>query len=174
MEKRQVERRLERAFRSAPLSYGTGRVRERRKPFELAQAIVPAGKPQSYRDCRHGEVLEELQRLGIGTRRLMSKPFGINLGLAWDQRDRLDCALSAGARVISLFWGDPSALIPQAHASGAIVLVTVGSANEAADAVESGADVVVAHGWEAGGTSGARSRRSRLCRVWSTRSRPSR
>ena len=76
MDKRQVERRLERAFRSAPLSYGTGRVRERRKPFELAQTILPAGKPQSYRDCRHGDVLEELERLGVATRRLLS--------LAWE------------------------------------------------------------------------------------------
>ncbi len=116
---------------------------------ELAAAVSDAGGmgmlPLTW--ATDEEIVDRIRQ----TSTLTSKPFGINLGLAWDQRHRLDCALTAGARVISLFWGDPSALIPQAHASGAIVLVTVGSANEAADAVESGADVVVAQGWEAGG-----------------------
>ena len=43
MDRRQVERRLERAFRSAPLRYGEAQVRERKKPFGLAQTILPAG-----------------------------------------------------------------------------------------------------------------------------------
>ena len=79
MDRRQVERRLERAFRSAPLRYGEAQVRERKKPFGLAQTILPAGKPQSYRDCRHGNVLEELEQLGVGTRRLLSLAYAAAL-----------------------------------------------------------------------------------------------
>jgi nitronate monooxygenase len=41
--------------------------------------------------------------------------------------------------------------VQEAHDGGAIVLVSVGSAEEAARAVAAGADVVVAQGWEAGG-----------------------
>jgi NAD(P)H-dependent flavin oxidoreductase YrpB (nitropropane dioxygenase family) len=48
-------------------------------------------------------------------------------------------------------WGDPSSYIKAVHDAGGIVLHTVGSAEEARQAVASGADVIVAQGWEAGG-----------------------
>jgi nitronate monooxygenase len=82
---------------------------------------------------------------------LTTRPFGVNLGLEWDQRERLAAALQAGARVVSFFWGDPSALIEGARSADARIFVTVGSAEEATRAVDVGADVVVAQGWEAGG-----------------------
>jgi nitronate monooxygenase len=82
---------------------------------------------------------------------LTDRPVGINLALEWDQRERLAAALEAGARVFSFFWGDPAELISQAHDAEALTLVTVGSAEEASRAVDAGADVVVAQGWEAGG-----------------------
>jgi len=85
------------------------------------------------------------------TRRRTDRPFGVNLGLAWDQRERLALALAAGVRVVSFFWGDAGALVGEAHGAGAIVFVTVGTAAEARAAVAAGADVVVAQGWEAGG-----------------------
>lgn len=53
--------------------------------------------------------------------------------------------------MISFFWRDPSALVPRAKAGGATVLHSVGSVAEARSAAESGVDVVVAQGWEAGG-----------------------
>ena len=53
--------------------------------------------------------------------------------------------------VISFFWREPGALVRRAKEAGAIVLQTVASANMARRAVESGVDVVVAQGWEAGG-----------------------
>ena len=52
--------------------------------------------------------------------------------------------------VISFFWREPGALVRRAKDAGAIVLHTVASANMARRAVESGVDVVVAQGWEAG------------------------
>ena len=65
------------------------------------------------------------------TRDLTERPFGVNLGLAWDQRERLAAALTAGVRVVSFFWGDAGGLIGEARKAGAIVCVTVGTAAEA-------------------------------------------
>jgi nitronate monooxygenase len=84
-------------------------------------------------------------------RDLTDRPFGVNLILRTPQEERLRRALDAGARIISFFWGDPAPLVPIAHAAGAIVFHTVGSAAEASRAVDAGVDVVVAQGWEAGG-----------------------
>jgi nitronate monooxygenase len=84
-------------------------------------------------------------------RTLTSRPFGVNLLLEWDQRQRLDALLEAGARIVSLAWGDPAPYVERIHQAGGIVLHTVGSAQEARRVVASGVDVVVAQGWEAGG-----------------------
>src|SRR5271166_794297 len=85
------------------------------------------------------------------TAALTDRPFGGNLVLASDQHQRLDEALEAGLRIVSLFWGDPAAYVEQVHDADGIVLHTVGSAEEARRAVARGVDVVVAQGWEAGG-----------------------
>ena len=85
------------------------------------------------------------------TRRLTERPFGVNLGLAWDQRERLESALATGVGVLSFFWGDASDLIRDARDARATVFVTVGTAEEGRAAAAAGADVVVAQGWEAGG-----------------------
>jgi nitronate monooxygenase len=82
---------------------------------------------------------------------LTDRPFGVNLILRTLQEERLRRCLDAGARIISLFWGDPAPLVPIAHDGGAIVLHTVGDVDEAKRAVDAGVDVVVAQGWEAGG-----------------------
>ena len=84
-------------------------------------------------------------------RELTDRPFGVNLILEWPQEERLRRCLDAGVRIVSFFWGDPSPLVPIAHAAGAIVLQTVGSAAEARRVVDAGVDAVVAQGWEAGG-----------------------
>lgn len=84
-------------------------------------------------------------------RQSTSRPFGVNLGLEWPQEERLDICLELGVKVISLFWGDPTSLVDRAHAGGALVMHTVGSAEAAAAAVAAGVDIVVAQGWEAGG-----------------------
>ena len=85
------------------------------------------------------------------TAALTRRPFGGNLVLEWDQRQRLDEALAAGLRIVSLTWGDPAPYVGPAHDAGALVLHTVGSAEEARRAVGCGVDVIVAQGWEAGG-----------------------
>jgi nitronate monooxygenase len=94
---------------------------------------------------------DEIASVVDETRQRTGRPFGVNLGVAWDQRERLAAALAAGVRVVSFFWGDASGLIGQARDVGALVFVTVGTAEEGRAAAAAGADVVVAQGWEAGG-----------------------
>ena len=85
------------------------------------------------------------------TAALTARPFGGNFVLTSDHHRRLDQALDAGLRIVSFMWGDPSGYIEPVHDAGGVVMHTVGSAEEARRAVASGADVVVAQGWEAGG-----------------------
>ena len=82
---------------------------------------------------------------------LTARPFGGNFVLTEDHHRRLDLALDAGLRIVSFMWGDPSGYIHRVHDAGGIVMHTVGSAQEARQAVAAGADVIVAQGWEAGG-----------------------
>lgn len=85
------------------------------------------------------------------TAALTTRPFGANFVLTEDHHRRLDQALDAGLRIVSFMWGDPSGYIEPVHNAGGLVMLTVGSAEEARRAVASGVDVVVAQGWEAGG-----------------------
>lgn len=85
------------------------------------------------------------------TRSLTDRPFGVNLVLAWPQEARLGQALDAGARFVSLCWGDPTPYLPAIRASGAVAAMTVGSSAEARAAADLGIEVIVAQGWEAGG-----------------------
>jgi nitronate monooxygenase len=91
-----------------------------------------------------GEVVRE-------TAALTDRPFAANFVLAFDQRRRIDQALSAGLRIVSLFWGDPGSDVDQVHDAGGLVMHTVGNVEEARRAVGRGVDIVVAQGWEAGG-----------------------
>jgi NAD(P)H-dependent flavin oxidoreductase YrpB (nitropropane dioxygenase family) len=85
------------------------------------------------------------------TRALTRRPFGVNLVLEWDQHDRLAACLAAGARIVSLFWGNPAGYVDEIHEGGGLAVHTVGSAPEARRMVDAGVDVVVAQGAEAGG-----------------------
>ena len=116
---------------------------------ELAAAVSNAGGlgtlPLSW------STPDEVRSRVTETAALTDRPFGVNLIREWDQRERLIVAVNAGAPVISLFWGDAAGLVQEAHDEGAIVFVSVASADEAARAAAAGVDVVVAQGWEAGG-----------------------
>jgi nitronate monooxygenase len=85
------------------------------------------------------------------TAALTARPFGGNFVLTQDHHRHLDQALEAGLRIVSFIWGDPSSYIEQVHDAEGIVMLTVGSAEEARRAVAAGVDVIVAQGWEAGG-----------------------
>ena len=82
---------------------------------------------------------------------LTDRPFAGNLALERNQHRRLDQALEAGLRIVSLFWGDPSPYVERVHDAGGLVMHTVASAEDGRRAAACGVDVIVAQGWEAGG-----------------------
>jgi NAD(P)H-dependent flavin oxidoreductase YrpB (nitropropane dioxygenase family) len=85
------------------------------------------------------------------TAALTDKPFAGNFVLAFDQHRRIGQALSAGLRIVSLFWGDPHGYVDSVHDAGGVVMHTVGSVEQARRAADCGVDIIVAQGWEAGG-----------------------
>jgi nitronate monooxygenase len=85
------------------------------------------------------------------TRALTDRPIAGNFVLTSDQRGRVDQALAAGMRIVSLIWGDPDSYVDPVHDAGGLVMHTVGSVEEARRAAGCGVDIIVAQGWEAGG-----------------------
>ncbi len=94
---------------------------------------------------------ETLRRQVRSVREAVGGGFCVNLVLAFDQHERLEVALAEGARFISFSWGIDPELIGRAHEAGAVVLVQVGDVAAATEAADSGADIVIAQGVEAGG-----------------------
>jgi nitronate monooxygenase len=77
--------------------------------------------------------------------------FGINLVLIVDQVRRLDAALEAGCRVVSLLRGDPAPYVRRAKDAGATIFWTVRGPADAQRAADLGVDFIVSQGREAGG-----------------------
>lgn len=93
---------------------------------------------------------------GIGAvRGLTNKPFAVNLNNNYPQDVQLGAVLDAGVPIVSLFWGVNASHISRAKKAGATVLQTVGTSADAKRAVDAGADVIVAQGWESGGHVGS-------------------
>ena len=82
---------------------------------------------------------------------LTARPFGVNLNNNYPQDEHLAAVIDAGAEIVSFFWGLAPARVSRAKSAGLIVMQTIGTAEEARQAVDAGVDVVVAQGWEAGG-----------------------
>ena len=80
-----------------------------------------------------------------------SKPFCVNLVLAFDQEKRLELALQQRVPVVSFSWGVDPALIGRARGAGATVLVQVGNLDAGRRAAHAGATALMAQGTEAGG-----------------------
>jgi nitronate monooxygenase len=66
-------------------------------------------------------------------------------------RDLVAAGLEAGASVVSVGLGDPASVVDLARGAGAPVVAMASSVEDAIRSVESGADVIVAQGSEAGG-----------------------
>jgi NAD(P)H-dependent flavin oxidoreductase YrpB (nitropropane dioxygenase family) len=116
---------------------------------ELAAAVSNAGAlgMLALTWLTRPEASQRVQR----TRDLTDRPFGVNVSLDFPIDAQLDDALEAGVTVVSSFWGDPASIVSQVRSAGATHLHTVGSPQEARQAVDVGVDVVVAQGFEAGG-----------------------
>src|SRR5947209_18511509 len=102
--------------------------------------------------------LEALHRRVSRTRALTDRPFGFNLIISEDDEGDREFLLQRVAEMadlrmtaIVLFWGDPSPYVDLVHRAGTIVLMQVGSLDEAIVAARAGVDAVIVQGIEAGG-----------------------
>jgi nitronate monooxygenase len=94
---------------------------------------------------------QDVAALVDGVRELTSRPFHANILMEWPLEERLEAVLAAGAKIVSLAWGDPSAYVERVHDAGALLIGVVGTAEEAKRFADAGVDVLCAQGWEAGG-----------------------
>jgi nitronate monooxygenase len=87
-----------------------------------------------------------------------SAPFGIGF-ITWSmarQPELLDVALSAGPRAVMLSFGDPKPFAPRIKAAGALLICQVQTEDMATEALDAGADILIAQGTEAGGHGASR------------------
>jgi nitronate monooxygenase len=88
----------------------------------------------------------------------LSDPFGVGF-ITWSlakQPALLDIALEAAPRAIMLSFGDPKPFAARIRASGALLICQVQSEDMARQALDAGADILVAQGTEAGGHGASR------------------
>src|SRR5258707_11686129 len=95
----------------------------------------------------------ELQIAAEGT----GKPWGVGFQSWATDVVRVERALTFHPRAVMLSFGDPRALIEPIRRAGAALIVQVTDLEEARNAIDVGADVIVAQGTEAGGHGGRRS-----------------
>jgi nitronate monooxygenase len=85
-------------------------------------------------------------------------PFGIGF-ITWSlakQPELLDIALNARPAAVMLSFGDPAPFAPRIKAAGALLICQVQTEEMASEALEAGADILVAQGTEAGGHGASR------------------
>src|SRR5437879_1609508 len=95
---------------------------------------------------------QETAKLGV------SAPFGIGF-ITWSlarQPDLLDIALEAGPRAIMLSFGGPKPFAQRIKSSGALLICQVQDEAMARQALDAGADILIAQGTEAGGHGASR------------------
>jgi nitronate monooxygenase len=119
---------------------------------ELAAAVSEAGALGTIGagGAETGEIVTELRRARTLTRR----PLAVNFVLEVVPRERVLAVLDERVEAVATGWGDPAWVVREAHARGAAVLHRVTTAAEAVAAAESGVDVLVAQGSDAGGHTG--------------------
>jgi nitronate monooxygenase len=84
-----------------------------------------------------------------------TKPWGVGF-LSWAAEvSAVDRALARHPSAVMLSFGDPTPFIPLVRDAGALLILQVTSLDEARQAVDVGADVIVAQGGEAGGHGGS-------------------
>jgi enoyl-[acyl-carrier protein] reductase II len=119
---------------------------------ELAAAVCNAGGLGSVGTAVRSA--NELRPQWARLRELTDRPFAINhTGRPFDE-DVFAAMLEAAPAAISFHMGVPRDQIAQAHNAGARWIQQVGDLRTAELALEAGADVLVAQGWEAGGHAG--------------------
>ncbi|MBL1422400.1 MAG: nitronate monooxygenase [Alphaproteobacteria bacterium] len=98
---------------------------------------------------------EELYNWIADTKKMTSKPFGVNLVPQCGDPEAFEASfqvvLETQPAILSLFYGDFMDIIPRARNAGIITMVQVGSVAEASQAISYGANIIIAQGIEAGG-----------------------
>ncbi|MFQ3459564.1 nitronate monooxygenase [Bradyrhizobium sp. UFLA01-814] len=87
-----------------------------------------------------------------------AKPFGIGF-ITWSlakQPELIDIALDARPRAVMLSFGDPAPFAPKIKAASALLICQVQSEEMARQALDCGADILIAQGTEAGGHGASR------------------
>lgn len=118
----------------------------------LAAAVCEAGGLGSLGTAARG--VEDLQREWAGMRRATSRPFAINHTTRPLDEDAFQATIEEHPAVISFHLAVPRDLIGRAHDAGILWIQQVMDARQAADALDAGADVLIAQGGEAGGHGG--------------------
>lgn len=120
---------------------------------ELASAVSNAGglgqiTAMSLPD--RDALRKEIQK----TKRLTSRPFGVNFAIGQHGRsyeDMLETAIEEGVEVITITGGNPAPVLERLKSTAIKVLVLVSSKRQALKAEQLGADAVMAVGQEGGG-----------------------
>ena len=89
--------------------------------------------------------------------RTCSRPWGVGFQSWATEPATIERALGAGPAAVMLSFGDPRPLATPVRAAGTALLVQVVDLDEAREALDVGADVIVAQGTEGGGHGGRRS-----------------
>ncbi len=116
---------------------------------ELAAAVSNAGAPGSIPIWTVAP--EAATDIIKATSALTDRPFTVNVRADLGQVSHVRSALDGGVRLVHLFWGDPTPYVRAIRAARARVIVTVANSDEAKQALDAGADILIAQGWEAGG-----------------------
>ncbi len=121
---------------------------------ELAAAVSTAGGLGLLGGGQGDQawLARELPIVKNGTR----GPWGVGFQSWAVGRHTVEYALAAGPRAVMLSFGDPRPLAEPVRAAGATLIIQVTSLDEARQAIDVGADVIVAQGTESGGHGGTR------------------
>ncbi|HXH22314.1 MAG TPA: nitronate monooxygenase [Dehalococcoidia bacterium] len=119
---------------------------------DLAAAVCEAGGIGSLGTATRtaDELREQWRRL----RALTARPFIVNHTGRPFSPEAFDATLTERSKAISFHMGVPAELVRRAHDHGILWLQTVGDLESAEQALEAGADALIAQGGEAGGNSG--------------------
>ena len=132
------------------------------KPFGV-DLLLPANMAQ-VGDTRP-EIRQQLKRdypSHVEFVRTLAQEFNLPEAQAPDEtvlspgkiREQVQVVLEEKVPVFAAALGDPSWVVPEAHAAGMVVMGLAGTVRHASRQVQSGVDIVVAQGYEAGGHTG--------------------
>ena len=142
---------LDHPVMSAPMALHSGGT--------LAAAVSAAGGLGSFGGVHPARGPDWIQAEIAAIRAATDRPFAVGFITAFLPffGPLFEATLAAAPPVVALSFGDPKPWLDQARAAGARVMCQVQNYEDAALAVDAGAEILVAQGTEAGGHTGAMS-----------------